>query len=104
MDLTTPGGRLTSIRWQYGDGRRPESQKAFAKRVEEVTGEHYDPMTLSLLERNEQGWRIEDANILCLLDKEKRGAAWLGFGVLTGRAEVPPDPVNGVHGRRTKGA
>jgi len=98
MDLSTPGGRLTSIRWQYGDGRKPESLKAFAKRVESVTGEHYDPMTLSLLERDEQGWRIEDANTLALLDKEKRGGAWLGFGVAPPRAEVQPDP------RRNAGA
>jgi hypothetical protein len=80
MDLTTRGGRLTAIRWQYGDGRKPEPLGAFSKRVKKVTGEHYDPTTLSLLERNKQGWKIDDAEILSQLDKEKRGAEWLAFG------------------------
>ena len=90
MDLSTPGRRLYAIRLQYGDGsRKAEPLKAFAKRVEDITGEHYDPMTLSLLERDEQGWKLIDAEILSQLDKERRGKEWLAFGPAVNDAAEP---------------
>ena len=78
---STPGDRLFLIRLSYGDGvRKAESLDQFAARVEKRTGERYDPATISLLERNKQKWRLEDAEIFSQLDKEGRGAAWLAFG------------------------
>jgi len=96
MEPSTPGERLHLIRRQYGDLRKAESLKAFAARVEKATGVHYDPSTLSLLERMEQSWRLEDADTLCLLDKERRGSAWILYGIVTPPAEVMPDPANGL--------
>jgi hypothetical protein len=50
---------------------------AFAERVERVTGRRYDPSTVSLLERDKQGWRLADVRALAAVDPLKRGAPWL---------------------------
>lgn len=88
MGLTSRGKRLYAIRLQWGDGvRKAEPLATFAKRVKRVTGEHYDPTTLSLLERDVQKWKIEDAEILSQLDKEQRGKEWLAFGDMADDSE-----------------
>lgn len=46
---------------------------------------NYDTGAISLLERDEQGWRLKDMNAFAAVDPLKRGAPWLGFGVA-----VPP--------------
>lgn len=82
-EATTPGSRLFEIRLAYGDGvRTPEPLKAFSARVTRVTGELYHAATLSLLERMEQGWKLDDFNALAKLDKKQRGAPWLAFGIV----------------------
>jgi hypothetical protein len=74
----TPGGRLYLIRLACGDGaRKPESMASFAKRVEASTGKRYDPSAISLLERNEQGWRLVDVATFASIDPLMRGRTWL---------------------------
>jgi hypothetical protein len=74
----TAGKRLYQIRLALGDGSRsPEAMAAFADRVERLTGRRYDPSTISLLERDKQGWRIVDIRAFASVDPLKRGAAWL---------------------------
>jgi hypothetical protein len=70
-----PGHRLFQIRLACGDGvRSPESLRKFAERVEKETGVRYDPMTISLLERMKQGWRLEDVRAFAAVDPLER--AW----------------------------
>lgn len=74
----TPGDRLYLIRLACGDGvRNAEILKAFKARIQKRTGRIYHTNALSLLERNEQGWRIEDARILAAVDPKGRGPIWL---------------------------
>jgi hypothetical protein len=74
----TTGNRLYLIRLACGDGvRTPEPLDRFAERVREATGKAYNPMTLSLLERMKQGWRLIDVRALAAVDPLKRGATWL---------------------------
>lgn len=74
----TSGDRLYLIRLACGDGlRTAEPLEAFAKRVKKATGVSYSPMTLSLLERMKQKWKVEDARVLAAVDPLKRGPAWL---------------------------
>jgi hypothetical protein len=81
MDADSPGKRLYLIRLACGDGSRTaEPLKAFADRVREATGQRYHATTLSLLERDEQGWRLDDINTLAMVDPKHRGASWLAFG------------------------
>lgn len=77
----TPGQRLFQIRLACGDGhRKPESLREFAERVEAVTGVSYDHKTISLLERDGQGWRLKDVHAFSAIDPLKRGEHWLAFG------------------------
>lgn len=74
----TPGARLYQIRLACGDGvRKPESLRAFAERVFAATKRRYDPMAISLLERMEQGWKLDDVSALSVVDPLGRGAVWL---------------------------
>ncbi len=87
----TPGTRLYLIRLACGDGlRRALSQAAFAKRVLDETGVWYDPSTISLLERMEQGWTLDDLQTFASVDPKGRGPAWLAWGDQGGRAEPRP--------------
>lgn len=86
----TSGDRLFKVRLACGDGARtPESLRAFSDRVFAVTKVRYDPMTLSLLERMKQGWKLEDARTLAMVDPLKRGAGWL--------SALDQDENNGQH-------
>ncbi len=88
----TPGTRLYLIRLACGDGqRKPLSQAAFAKLVLDKRGVSYDPSTISLLERMEQGWTLDDLATFAAIDPKGRGPAWLAWGEQGGRpAEKPP--------------
>lgn len=80
-EAETPGQRLYQIRLACGDGKRtPESLKLFAERIKRLTGETYYANALSLLERDEQNWRLSDINTLAQVDPKQRGAQWLAFG------------------------
>lgn len=63
----------------------------FVQRVKKVTGEDYDPSTVSMLERDAQGWRLKDMNAFAAVDPLQRGGAWLGFGVAA-RGGIDLDP------------
>jgi hypothetical protein len=77
----TPGQRLYLIRLACGDGARtPEPMKAFVVRVERATGAKYHANAISLLERDEQGWKLDDVNTFSSVDPKKRGASWLAWG------------------------
>lgn len=81
MNADTPGKRLYLIRLACGDGvRSAESLKAFARRVLRETGAVYHANALSLLERDEQGWLVQDVETLWRVDPDKRGNVWLAFG------------------------
>jgi hypothetical protein len=78
----TVGQRLYLVRLAWGDGvRKPESLKSFSVRVKRTTKQHYDPMTLSKLERMKQTWKLEDVANFAMVDKLRRGERWLAFGV-----------------------
>lgn len=92
VEPDSPGKRLYLIRLACGDGlRRPESMRDFVLRVKKATGEAYDPSTVSMLERDAQGWRLKDMNAFASVDPLKRGGAWLGFGV-TERSAIDINP------------
>ncbi len=92
--LETPGTRLYLIRLACGDGqRKPLSQAAFANLVLDKTGVWYDPSTISLLERMEQGWTLEDLDTFAAVDPKRRGPVWLAWG---DDVEVPRPPT-GLH-------
>lgn len=77
----TPGNRLYLIRLACGDGiRKAEPLRLFSERIKRETGEQYDPSTLSLLERDEQEWKVRDALVLAAVDPKARGDRWLAFG------------------------
>jgi hypothetical protein len=72
---------LYLIRLACGDGvRRPLSMREFVEHVREATGIAYDHKTVSLLERDQQGWRLKDVETFAAVDPLQRGTAWLGFG------------------------
>lgn len=74
----TVGQRLYLIRLACGDGvRKAEPMKAFVARVKRVTKQHYDPMTISLLERMKQGWTLDDVERMAAVDPLGRTPAWL---------------------------
>jgi hypothetical protein len=74
----TPGQRLYRIRLACGDGvRNAESLKAFAARVRRKTKQSYSAMTLSLLERMEQNWKLADVEAFAAVDPLHRGRVWL---------------------------
>lgn len=83
-ETASPGKRLYLIRLACGDGvRTAEPMAAFAKRVKAATGKTYDQSTISLLERDMQKWRLEDARAFAAVDPLHRGPAWLsGFDEL----------------------
>lgn len=88
----TIGQRLYRIRLAWGDGvRDPESLEKFAVRVKRETGEDYSEMTLSNLERMKQKWRLEHIEIFAVVDKLKRGRAWLAWGD-SATEEATPTP------------
>jgi hypothetical protein len=98
----TPGGRLFLVRAACGGGeRKPESLKAFAERVRLATGANYDPSTLSLLERDIQKWRLEDAANFAAVDPAGRGPGWLAFG--DELPESPSEELDGAEWRRKRG-
>lgn len=77
----TPGARLYAVRLACGDGhRKAEPLEAFVARVKQATGTAYLPTTVSMLERDKQGWSLSDAIAFAAVDPLKRGAAWLAFG------------------------
>lgn len=77
----TPGARLYAIRLACGDGhRKAEPLEAFVARVKKETGAGYLPTTVSMLERDKQGWRLADAIAFATVDPLRRGASWLAFG------------------------
>lgn len=74
----TPGDRLYLIRLARGDGRRrAESLVVFVRHVLAVTGEKYHPTTVSMLERNQQTWRLDDVRAFAAVDPLRRGEVWL---------------------------
>ncbi len=78
----TVGDRLFLVRLAWGDGvRKPESLKSFSARVKRATKQHYDPMTLSLLERMKQTWKLEDVEAFVTVDRLKRTREWLAWGI-----------------------
>lgn len=90
----TPGKRLYQIRLACGDGaRKPETLKKFAARVKAKAKVVYHTNALSLLERDEQGWKIEDARILARVDPRRRGAVWLSTLADDEQAAAPIDHV-----------
>lgn len=89
------GDRLFLIRLACGESGRPEAIKDFAERVERVTKAHYDPATISRLERGEQRWKLDDVRTFALVDPLKRGANWLAFGAV----EAQPLPAGTIKPR-----
>ncbi len=86
----TTGDRLYMIRLACGGGaRKPASLAVFAAFVEERTGAHYDPSTISLLERMEQTWRLADLETFASVDPRGRGPAWLAWGEQAEPATLP---------------
>lgn len=84
----TPGSRLFKIRVACGTERKPESLRDFARRVFHQTGQSYDPTTISLLERMEQGWRLDDVRAFAAVDPLERGEVWLSaLGLTEGGVE-----------------
>lgn len=90
--VNTAGDRLYLIRLACGDGvRDAEPLDAFAKRVKAATGRNYSAMTVSLLERMKQKWRLEDVSAFAAVDPLGRGEAWLsGFGEPSNGARLDP--------------
>ncbi len=87
--VETPGDRLYRIRLACGDGtRRAEPLASFVRRVQHVTGEKYHATTVSMLERNQQGWRLSDVRAFAAVDPLKRGPTWL-----SALEESDPQPV-----------
>lgn len=87
----TPGDRLYEVRLACGDGRRrAEPISQFVQRVERATGRKYHAATISMLERNEQKWRLEDVRAFAAVDPLNRGEAWLSAlaGPATGALAV----------------
>lgn len=81
VEQTTPGQRLYLIRLACGDGvRKPESMRDFAERVRKATGQGYEHTTVSMLERDQQGWRLKDVHAFASVDPKGRGPTWLAFG------------------------
>lgn len=77
----TPGQRLYLIRLACGDGvRDPETIAVFIERVRKRTNRSYTANAISLLERMEQKWKLEDINNFAAVDPLKRSAAWLAWG------------------------
>lgn len=90
--VDTPGKRLYLIRLALGDGtRKPLPLREFATFVETQTGQHYDPSSVSLLERGVQPLSLADCERFAGLDPLRRGAAWLAFGIEP-RGDIAPDP------------
>lgn len=80
--------------------------REFVDLVRSTTGAAYDHKAVSLLERDEQGWRRKDMVAFAAVDPKKRGAAWLGFGVteLPSETELAiPEPEPRKKRRRVKG-
>lgn len=93
VEHSTPGQRLFQIRLACGDGRRkPESLREFANRVARATGDTYQHAAISLLERDEQGWRLKDVHNFTAVDPLKRGECWLAFGDVEEVAVPMPRP------------
>jgi hypothetical protein len=83
----TVGQRLYRIRLACGDGvRAPESIREFTKRVLRVTGVRYHDAAISLLERMQQGWRLDDVSTFAQVDPLHRGPVWLAYGDSAGEA------------------
>lgn len=77
----TPGQRLFKIRLACGDGHRDaEPLEEFAARVKRRTGKSYSAMTLSLLERMKQNWKLDDVDSFSAVDPLARGRTWLAWG------------------------
>lgn len=75
---SSPGERLYLVRLACGDGlRKAESMTEFVLRVARRTGEKYHPNAVSLLERNQQQWRLEDVRVFAAVDPLNRGEIWL---------------------------
>jgi hypothetical protein len=84
----TPGERLYLIRLACGDGlRKAESMAEFVGRVARRTGERYHPNAVSLLERNQQQWRLLDVRAFAAVDPLNRGEIWLS--TLSESASLP---------------
>lgn len=93
----TVGQRLYLIRLACGDGvRDPESLKEFSARVKRATKQHFDPMTLSLLERMKQGWTLDNILTLSSVDPKQRGPSWLAFGDTQHTALLDPTKDRGL--------
>lgn len=99
MTTETAGDRLYQIRAACGGGMRdPMPMKAFVARVKKRTGATYHANTISLLERNEQGWRLTDVITLSAVDPDQRGAVWLSCLSLVDEQRIaaePPSPKTG---------
>lgn len=77
-ETETAGDRLFLIRLARGDGRRrAESLADFVRHVLTATGEKYHPTTVSMLERNQQSWRLDDVRAFAAIDPLRRGEVWL---------------------------
>lgn len=87
----TPGDRLFLIRLACGDGfKSAEPMPKFAQRVLEKTGRKYHDAALSLLERMQQTWKLDDLNAFAAVDPKGRGPAWLAWGDQGGRPALKP--------------
>lgn len=82
------GDRLFLIRLACGGGGRPEAIEEFAERVKSATKAHYDPATISRLERGKQRWKLSDVEAFAAVDPLRRGNNWLAWGA----PEAPPLP------------
>lgn len=72
----TEGGRLYLVRLALGDGfRKPMSQRALAERI------GYHDGTVSAIEKGDLRMSRDVAEAVAELDPEKRGPAWLLYGV-----------------------
>lgn len=87
-DTSSAGGaadsvqeRIYSIRLALGDGvRTPLSLARFSALIYSHTQVHYDPTTLSLLERGRRRVTLDDVGALARVDPRNRGRCWLAFG------------------------
>src|SRR4051812_47026197 len=83
----TPGARLFQIRLACGDGvRTAETMALFAQRVQAATGRWFDPSTLSLLERDQQEWKLAHVTTFAFVDPQERGRPWLAC------FDIPAEP------------
>ncbi len=92
----SPGERLYLVRLACGDGlRKAEAMTEFVVRVARRTGENYHPNAVSLLERNQQKWRLVDVRAFAAVDPVDRGEIWLSAlsSASTWPAQKPAKPV-----------